>query len=197
MCSRLIWLDKGQIVMEGTAETVIGHYQEWVRRGEERTLQEHNSQPVDTRLGNARIEIVKVSITDPNGTQKTVFHTGDVMHIRMDYIAHEPVPSPIFGIAIHHNDGTHITGPNTRFGGNKLPTLEKSGTVVYVTPPLPLLEGKYFVTVAVTDWDDTEIFDYHDRQYPFRIDNSDADVAERYGLIAFNGEWLFHGSDFE
>ncbi len=200
MCSRVVWLEHGRIVMEGSAESVVAHYLEQIACAEEKRLGRAQgaaeSQEAD-RWGSRRIEIVGVRLTSTDEVPKTIFRTGDVLRIHIDYRAHEPVEAPVFGIAIHHNDGTHITGPNTRFAGRKLPLIKGRGTVIYETPPLPLLEGKYLVSVAATDWDDTEIFDYHDRRYPFRISNHDALVQERYGLLTLGGRWQFQGDDFD
>jgi hypothetical protein len=53
-------------------------------------------------------------------------------------------------------------------------------------PSLPLLEGRYFVSAAVHNWEDTEIYDYHDRAYPFWVVR---DKGEIYGVVTLLGEW--------
>jgi lipopolysaccharide transport system ATP-binding protein len=88
-------------------------------------------------------------------------------------------------LAIHRSDGIHITGPNTQFAEYEIPSIEGEGVVQYTVSSLPLLEGTYYVSVAARDWDDTTIYDYHDRLYPFRVFASN----ERYGMIALGGVW--------
>ncbi len=92
-------------------------------------------------------------------------------------------------MAIHRQDGVHITGPNTDFAGLVLPAFENHGTITYTIPSLPLLEGLYHISVAAHNQSDTEIYDYHDRRYSFRIINDDRRVGERYGLMTLRGEW--------
>jgi hypothetical protein len=108
----------------------------------------------------------------------------------MRYRAEKRVERPVFGLAIHRSDGTHITGPNTQFAGREIPWIEGEGTIQYVVPSLPLLEGAYYVSVAVHDWEDTRMYDYHDRLYPFRVLPSE---GERYGIVTLKGGWSWNG----
>ena len=54
----------------------------------------------------------------------------------------------------------------------------------------PLLEGTYYVSVAVHTWEDTRMYDYHDRLYPFRVLPSE---GGRYGIVTLKGEWSWNG----
>jgi lipopolysaccharide transport system ATP-binding protein len=71
-----------------------------------------------------------------------------------------------------------------------LPRVEGKGRLVYTIPSLPLLEGLYEVSVAVINKDDTEMFDYHDRLYPFRVVKG-GKVKEMYGVLTLQGTWDF------
>ncbi len=128
-------------------------------------------------------------------TNYVLFETGQPFILRMDYLAHKPVSKAIFGMAIHRQDGLHLTGPNTSHAGLELPELTGKGSIVFHTKALPLLEGLYHVSVAVVNEDDSETFDYHDRLYPFRVVNQGQEHAERYGLVSFNGKWQLERSD--
>ncbi len=146
-------------------------------------------QAAPTRWGTRKVEITRVRITDQAGQEQTIFETGQALVLHMDYKAHQPVSAPIFGLAIHRQDGVHITGPNTSTAGVTLPALREIGSITYTIPSLPLLDGLYNFSVAVVNDGDTEIFDYHDRLYPFRVINRDEINQERYGLLTLRGEW--------
>ncbi len=92
-------------------------------------------------------------------------------------------------MAIHRQDGVHITGPNTAFANLKLGSIKGKGRISYTIYNLPFLEGLYRFSVAATNSSDTEMFDYHDRVYAFRVDNHGWDVVEKYGMITLGGEW--------
>ncbi|MGB9668932.1 MAG: ABC transporter ATP-binding protein [Anaerolineales bacterium] len=189
MCQRAIFLSHGQVVVEGNASYVVDRYLGRIRRAEEARLTDERANREDGRWGNRKIEISKVEFIDKDGNSKNIFQTGDYFAMRIEYLAHEAIESPVFGMAIHHNDGTHITGPNTQFAGLDLGRVEGKGWVLYEVEKLPLLEGLYYVSVAVHNWLDNEMFDYHDRNYQIRIINSDKIVKEKYGLISIFGEW--------
>ncbi len=97
------------------------------------------------------------------------FETGETMRVHMRYRADGRIERPVFGLAIHRHDGVHICGPNTAFSGFEIPWVEGEGEIIYTIPSLPLLEGMYLLSVSATDDRDIEIFDYHDRAYPFRV----------------------------
>jgi lipopolysaccharide transport system ATP-binding protein len=189
MCTRAIWIEQGQIKAEGAAEAVVRQYQSHTLAVEGERLAGAGGALVGRRLGNRAIEIVHVCLMDGRGEEQTIFETGQPLLLRMDYEAHGSVRSPVFGMAIHRHDGAHVTGPNTALAGLKLPTLTGRGTVTFSVPYLPLLEGLYHLTVAVVNRDDTELYDYHDRAYPFRVVNLSGEVQERYGLMTLRGEW--------
>ena len=61
--------------------------------------------------------------------------------------------------------------------------------MTYTVPFLPLLEATYFVTVAAVNQADTEVFDYHDRAYSFRVVRQGGRFDEPFGLLTLAGEW--------
>ena len=152
------------------------------------------------RWGSRAIEIAGVHILGSleGEAERGIFETGQPFILQVDYLAHQPVKGAIFGMAIHRQDGLHITGPNTSHTGLRLPELTGTGSLTYQVDHLPLLEGLYHVSVAVVNEDDSEIFDYHDRLYPFRVVNarrSDQGTSvERYGLLTMGGSWRLEKS---
>jgi len=191
MCDRAIWIDRGRVVAEGTANSVVHQYRGGDERAEAKRLAETAGPTPTQRWGSGLIEIVAVRLKNARGEEVAIFETGDALILEMDFLAHDAIPAPIFGIAIHRQDGVHITGPNTSFAGLTLPTLEGRGTVTYSIPNLPLLEGLYHISVAVVNQKDTEVFDYHDRCYPFRVVNESSRVRERWGLVQLQGKWEY------
>ena len=189
LCTRALWLDHGRILADGSAEAVVGRYLDQALKAESGRLLESAGPRPDQRWGSRTIEIREVQLESNPGAEQAIFETGQPFHLRMTFEAHQPVPSPVFGMAIHRQDGLHICGPNTAFAGLELPTVRGRGTVTYTLDRLPLLEGLYEITVAVVNQEDTEIFDYHDRAYRFRVVNRDSAVRERFGILAAGGDW--------
>jgi lipopolysaccharide transport system ATP-binding protein len=198
-CKRVLWFDDGRLVEDGLAEPVIRRYIETsINREAERLSRAHASLPDQSefRWGDRQVEIVHVRVTDERGREQAVFATGQPLAIHVEYRAHRPTESPIFGLAIYRHDGLQICGPNTAFDDFVLPTVEGSGSVTYRIPALPLLEGLYWISVAVADKAYTKSYDYHDRLYAFRVINQGLRVKERYGLVTLYGQWQ-HVTDRE
>ena len=134
-------------------------------------------------------EVKQVKILNGQDTEQHIFFTGEPMKVQIEYTAYQPVSSLEVGIAIHRQDGVHITGPNTAFDGLDIKAEPGPGGVVYAIPSISLLDGLYNITVALVNRDGNFIMDYHDRYYSFRVDNRGHRVKERYGLVTLSGEW--------
>jgi ABC-type sugar transport system ATPase subunit len=189
MCQRAAWLDHGRVVVMGAANMVVDRYLGQVRDEESKRLAQASDQPPTHSWGDRKLEISQVRVLNAKNIEQHIFHTGETLVLQISYFAHEPIVNPVVGIAIHRQDGVHITGPNTKFFGLDLGTVEGPGMITYTIPYLPLLEGLYHFTVATVDNADTVIYDYHDRLYPFRVDNRGQGVDERYGLMTLRGIW--------
>lgn len=188
-CDRAIWLDNGLIREAGTPTDVAMAYLNWVSKREELAFYSPRDGEAEQhdRWGSRRLEITEVELLDRLGNPASSFITGEPMEIRIHYRAHEKIDQPVFGLAFHHRDSVHISGPNTRFNQIYIPSVEGEGVISYRIPALMLLEGTFFVSVAAVNTSDTEIFDYHDRRYPLRVFPGKS--MERYGLISLGGQW--------
>jgi lipopolysaccharide transport system ATP-binding protein len=191
MCSRAIWLENGKVVFEGSAKSAVNQYLFFDTEQESKNLVALKRKKEIRRRGNRKIDIYQVQILNSNEEEQFIFETGDTVLVRMSYRTQEPVQEPIFGVAIHRQDGVHITGPNTQFSGQIIPIADGEGIVQFKIPYLPLLDGLYHFSVAATNRNDTAIFDYHDRAYTFRITNQADKQRERYGLLTVRGEWEY------
>jgi lipopolysaccharide transport system ATP-binding protein len=205
ICRRVIWLEQGELRADGHPTDVIMAYTQHVMEKEgardRKRAAEHPpadgasdpgqngmAQPAPVRRwGSGRVRITKVELADDQGEPRNRFRTGDALTIQISYETEEPVEQPVFGIAIYHQSGTHLSGPNTKFGGLPIPRALGAGVVNYRVPALALLEGTYLLSVAVVDQADSETYDYHDRLYPFHVYRGGA--GESYGLVTLNGSW--------
>ena len=194
MCDRAVLFDHGKVVTTGTTKAVVNSYLERVRGEESQRLAEQGILNENNRWGNQTIQIEAAKILGGDGKEQSVFHTGETLILEFEYHAHKLIEEPIFGVAIHRQDGVHITGPNTKFANYTVGRVNGKGKISYKIKDLPFLEGLYRFSVAATNSSDTEMFDYHDRVYAFRVDNHGWDVAEKFGMISLGGEWQHNHS---
>jgi lipopolysaccharide transport system ATP-binding protein len=190
LCNQTVWLDGGQVRAAGQpADVVMAYLNEVAQREENQATVEPAPKPSkgQNRWGTGKISITRVELCDGTGAPRYIFVTGGVMEVRLHYRVEGRVEEPVFGIAIHHQNGAHLCGPNTDFGGLRIASLQGEGQVVFRIPALPLLEGAYDISASVVDRGDSETYDYHDRAYPFRV--SPGASRERYGMVTLSGEW--------
>ncbi len=189
-CRRVLWFDHGQLIADGAGESEIARYIDWtVGKDLEQRAADAATAAEARRWGSGEVEITDVRATRPDGEVPAYFETGEPVHIRLAYRLTADVPPPVFGIAIHRQDGLHITGPNTGFDRFEVPEGSRAGSVTYRIDHLPLLDGVYQISVAAHHRDDIPMYDYHDRLYTFRVDNRSGRVRERYGLMSMMGSW--------
>ena len=187
LCSRALWLDEGQLVADGSAEAVVARYLDRSWMDAESTLASGDGD--ERRWGSGEVQITGVRLLDGKGQEKRHFRVGESLSIEMRYRAESRVERPVFGLAIHRSDGVHITGPNTQFAGYEIPCVQGEGVIRYTVPSLPLLGGTYYVSVAAHNWEDTEMYDYHDRLYPFRVLQLERAC---YGVVTLRGGWSWN-----
>ncbi len=187
VCSRALWLEESRLRANGPVDVVVSQYLDHTWRKEEGKLRPASRD--DRRWGSGKIIITDVKLLDETGEERQQFRTGEGMTVEIHYDAKAPIEEPVFGLAIHRSDGVHITGPNSHLSGLEIPRVEGKGIVRYIIPTLPLLKGLYYVSVSAHNKEDTEIFDFHNRLYPFRV----LPVQEQYGLMTMVGRWEWHG----
>ena len=121
LCSHVALLQQGRLVAAGAPADVIGRYHELdMGRGAARD---------EPSLGHRRGPDHAASISCATARRRDVLRTRDALTIRLHYRCEAPVDRPVFGVAIHRDDGTHVTGPNTRTSGFPVDRLEGSGAV--------------------------------------------------------------------
>jgi lipopolysaccharide transport system ATP-binding protein len=141
------------------------------------------------RHGTREVEIVRVELLDAAGAEQVVFHTHESLTIRMHYLAHQPVAGPVFGVMLHHEAGLWILGPNNRFGGLDIPIVAGTGYVDYTIVDLPLLAGRYQLSVNIYDDALLHAYDAHDRLYQLVVQSQR--LPDRYGMLSVAARWAW------
>lgn len=185
LCTDLLWIENGEIRSAGPTQDVVDQYQDYMSGRESKQLIAANG--AFERWGNGEIELTAVRFLNAAGEEQRTFKTGDKMTIEMSYMAHKVVKEPEFGLAIFHQDGTHVNGPNTRLANLQMGVVEGEGVVRYQIEHLPLLPARYLVTTAVHNSKLPIAYDYHQQAYSFRVVSGG--TPENHGLIEIPATW--------
>lgn len=140
------------------------------------------------RWGNRGVAIEQVRILGDDGAPHHVFTTGEGMVVEMAYQAERPVGDFVFGIGIFNANGVSCYGTNTDLEQFEPAVLENSGTIRFAIPALQLVQGTYYLDVAVHRKDGTP-YDYHRGLYSFRMQSRFGDV----GVARLPHRWEFEG----
>ncbi|MHC1755230.1 MAG: ABC transporter ATP-binding protein [Methanosarcina sp.] len=176
-CDRTLLLNKGEQVVLGDTGEVIDRY---VYGGGEEAPTSGSiseSEPAKTeetlenkipRWGDKTVEITNVEFYDKFGNKGSRFNSFDPMTIRIFYHAHKKVSDPVFGIALYSENGENLFGTNTDLKNVELDTLEGKGHVDLMVERIPMITGRFLLTVAVHTRDQKP-YDWHDKQYSFDV----------------------------
>lgn len=189
ICHRVVWLEAGMVRGEGNPDEVVRAYVEDAARRRSESMQ-GGLRPF-VRMGSGEVEITGAATVDISGKECDTFISGSPFAVRIDYRCHRPVNSLAFGLAIHAEDGTWVTSPNSLTQQARIKINEK-GSVYYVVESLPLRTGIYDVTVAVFDGSAAPLyvpFDHLQHICRFTIVERSKPMPQD-GLVEFPHRWL-------
>jgi lipopolysaccharide transport system ATP-binding protein len=215
LCERSILLNQGRIGSIGYSEKVVNDYHVNMHIKEELSLKKQHekmneqqitvkevlketakSEKIETqetsaqdRWGSGTVEITEVKFFAKDGNERHVFRNGEPLIVQMKYFAKTKIEKPVFGIAIHRNDGVLITGPNTKSHNNVIDSIDGEGTVRYIIDSLPLLSGTYLFTAAVYDFSCVNPYDHHEKRFTFKV--VDGEIKD-YGMLYIPCRWEYH-----
>jgi len=145
--------------------------------------------PYETgRWGSHQVVIDKVRLLDGAGEQHYVFTCGDPVTLELTLLATEAVNDFAIGIGIFNADGVCCYGTNTDIERFEAGRLEGSATVRVEIPELNLIEGTYYLDLAVHRIDGYP-YDYQRGLTRFRTTSPIADT----GVARLPHSWSFEG----
>jgi ABC-type polysaccharide/polyol phosphate transport system ATPase subunit len=213
LCDRVVWINKGKVVVDGPPRKVIDQYLTFLGEEENKRLIEEQSsvtvveerkdslqndfeheQDISTaesdknneRWGNRNIEITEVTFRDPDGNKKLSFMSGEQMNIEIRYSVNIDTLKPVFGIGVFTMDHISCYGTNTFMDHYDIGQLKKGikGAITFVIDSLDLVAGTYLLDVAIHD-EDGEPYDYHNKRYSFKVSSLINDV----GIAKLKHSW--------
>jgi len=197
ICDRVAWLKSGKIQAVGQAKRVIDMYLQDIADKKEGQLQKEQEgvdiEHVPTeegrreaRWGRREIEISRVVLKGRDGRPKHVFSPDEGLRIEMEVRAKERAKDFVFGIGLFNSQGASCYGTNTSLEGFKSVKIDGRGKVVCRIDKLNLINGTYYLDIAVHKVDGTP-YDYHRNLYSFLVSSLHQDV----GVARLPHRWRF------
>jgi lipopolysaccharide transport system ATP-binding protein len=179
LCDEVLWLENGQARMYGPTVEVIQRYKERAftrvvaHPGANRTEGDQElagtRQAEESLVGTREIEICDVRIKNEFGTEVDAITSGDPLHVRVDYLAHQRITRPNFMVGIFREDGLKCYESSTEADGVFLEAVEGAGSISLTYSALPLLRGSYWLGISVFDQNWEKAYDYRGQMAPFQV----------------------------
>jgi ABC-type polysaccharide/polyol phosphate transport system ATPase subunit len=187
LCTDAAWIEHGKVLEQGAPPDVISAYLNEVREhriGAEDALRSGRSELPDA-------ELTQVRILDSSGQPAQAIKRGEGLTVEISYRANRPVATPVFGIALHRDDGVYVHGTNTHVDGLVVPPLEREGTLIFRYRSLPLLGGTYLLTVGLfgSNAQYAQPIDLHQQRYRFQV----LPRTDVQGVVHAAHEWQVTG----
>jgi len=189
----VIWLKNGEIEMQGYPKRVVDAYMEYIGKKDEGDRAEKHIEEeeeglhnFEKRWGSGEIEINQVKMIDSGGKEKYIYKPDESFTIEFDVHAKVEEKDFVFGVGIFNISGIQCYGSNTQMENYQSVKMLGKGKVKIQVPSLNLIDGTYFLDLAVHKKDGYP-FDYHHFQYTFRVFSTHKDV----GIARIDHTWEF------
>ena len=181
LCSTVAWLEKGTLRSVGDGYKIVSEYQGVSHNAVVRIEGE-----IGERWGSGEADITKVELLNKDFERKETFATGQPLTIRIHFDAHIPISEAVIGIRITHLHGTNVWGTNTKRRAASIPKIFGTGSVDLAIDSLPLLEGTYDLTIALSDYAEVHPFDHWEKR--IRFDVHQYDTFDE-GIVQIESTW--------
>jgi lipopolysaccharide transport system ATP-binding protein len=191
LCSRGIWIDSGEVRMDGPAKNVIRSYME-ADAGE--AAGGTDLATVDARSGDGTIRFIRLEYLAADGTPCFLTRCGEPLTLRLHYRVARSVVCPSFGFRLMTGLGTLVTDTYNLLHGTVIGKVEPGTAFIDVhIASLNLLPARYTLSLWVTDTNGGQVYDGDIRTVlevePAAIYASGRLPESRQGLVFFEQTW--------
>jgi len=179
-CDTALFLHKGkQIALGNTAEVIDSSVYSGKQEEALNQINDLEAEPSENKTPRGKdkkIEVTNVEFYDKFNNKGARFNSFDQMTMKIFYNAYERISDPVFGIAIYSENGENLFGTNTELKNVSIDSLEGEGHIDLMIERIPMLTGRFLLTVAVHTHDQ-KLYDWHDKQYSFNVISTCRDVG--------------------
>lgn len=185
LCENVAWIDRGELKLVGAAGDVISAYQG----------QSHHAVRIEgdlgQRWGSGEVVITDVRFVDESKRILQVPQTLDVMSIVIDLEARTPVQDAVVTLRIDTLAGHPVWSSSSRRNGKSLGFLMGPSQVEVLFPSLPLLEGVYDLSLAITDHTEVHPYDHWEKKIRFEVKQYKVFDG---GSVHIDTQWIISGT---
>jgi lipopolysaccharide transport system ATP-binding protein len=196
LCERCIWINHGEVHMDGKSQTVIKDYMGSMRKSTAAVMDLEETQ---NRRGNGKIRFQGLEFLSPEGISQKIIRAGDPVVMRFHYSVHEPVSFPSLGFRMHTETGALVTETSTSHHGIYIPSVALgAGYLDLEIDCLNLLAARYTISLWATNQDGSLIYDNIENAVTLEVGaanpyGSNFVIDGRFGIVFFPQKWNLTG----
>lgn len=179
LCDRVILIDKGRVLKDGSPDEVVDYYNALIaaKENSKLTVEQHREDNgwLRTRSGTGEARIKSLKLLDgASENELALVQLGQKVELRLEVAIHTDIPKLVLGYMIRDKNGHIVWGTNTWHTRQTLLDVESGRTVVFRLPfTCTLGPGSYSVTAALHSTDSHLINNYEwaDNQLVFDVIN--------------------------
>lgn len=181
-CDRAYLLENGKIIFSSITSEVIERYEMLLNKTQVLSESSLLDMVKETKRwatditewgkkeGTREVEITETIIFNKWRRKINKINPGEKIIIRAYFKAKEKIDNFHFGVAIFREDGVYCYGPNTKFDGLAVQSIEEGeGYFELIYKELLLMPGIYFLSVVIWDNNETFAYDYHKCIYKIEV----------------------------
>ena len=196
-CNRAIWLNQGELIMDGNTDEVTDRYLDFLKSdlSMEEYLAQNAAQQADAgkdefqmmdTSGIDMVQIQSLRMFDNMGREIDTIQHGQRVVLRVGYlVGDDSISDPLLGVAIRRIDNEYICGLNTKLDNVHIPWKKGYNEVTLTYPLFNLVGGEYYFDVGIFDKTGIVNLDYSARIKNFFVKMDY--IAE--GIVVLNHEW--------
>lgn len=188
ICSRSIWIDSGEIKMDGKPRDVHNAYLEHM--SEMRRMQIKKEEKVDDgqadekkgafeetkekelkkiqRRGTGEARLTSIHCLNEKGIVNGFYQDDESIIFELEYHSDKMIRRAVFGLCFIREDGVRCFGCNSRTSGGVFKDIEQDGVVRLEIKKNTLLNGIYYVDGTIeNEWGET--VDYYENATKFEV----------------------------
>jgi ABC-2 type transport system ATP-binding protein len=185
ICDSVVMLDHGEIHSMGEPNDVV--------RALRYAILQHDVQFAGDE-GSREIEIASATLlhegVDADATSNGWVRPGETLTIQLDLRANAPVDDPVVSFALHDGMNQFVFGGDTAAEGIALGLVDGTKRVRFRLRDVPMVQGKYWVTLGVHSRDNQRTYHVQDQRYSFEVRRDDDGRAQVFIPVEAEAEDL-------
>ncbi len=186
MCKRAIYLNEGELRIEGTAFDVLACYESEISR---------DMRPAQSlQILNQKFCFVAATCISSNDLAEPTAPVIDECQdfaIKISYALFEDMPHGLqIGVLLKNVDGSRVFGVLSDFAATHLPETGGEHAVRICFAPNLLLAGNYTISLSAFDRKYAEQFAFWDHAVSLRVESPLGNPLHRVGAVALPHKWI-------